>query len=363
MFGQFFNPAQVVPNPSADQQKALEEGWKGFFSNPDNQSALMAFGAQLLQPLAPGQNLLGRIGEGLGKAGETLDNRAKTAAERAREANDVRLREEENEIRRQQMANQQSQFDRSLEVDWFNAKKPSGASGGLDPDTMANLAQKYESDWNAARTSIMESLDAIQAQEDSEAGRAAQARLDAQLAALGPKETYVGAGLARSRAAAGQGYVPNVVELENGTVMTQDAYDRRVEERRTVVPKPDEVEGPPTLPKPEDSTQSGDVVAKPDPAPAPTPTPDPAVKPLTMGALFSSDAERGSTIRAMGRSGDPERVARARLWYAGWISRLADPAVAPTFEEFLDGLMEPKRRPLPPKSAVLEENPSAIMGF
>lgn len=46
----------------------LRGRWDQFFQNPDNRQALLQFGAAMLQPIAPGQTLLGQIGQGIAAA-------------------------------------------------------------------------------------------------------------------------------------------------------------------------------------------------------------------------------------------------------------------------------------------------------
>jgi len=47
--------------------------WSSFLSDPKTRSALMQFGVNMLQPIAPGQNLIGQIGEAIGAGGEAAD--------------------------------------------------------------------------------------------------------------------------------------------------------------------------------------------------------------------------------------------------------------------------------------------------
>ena len=65
-----FNP-QYSPQEEVKQDPVgLADRWRSFLADPASRAALMSFGAQLSQPVAPGNNWAGHIGQATGAAGE-----------------------------------------------------------------------------------------------------------------------------------------------------------------------------------------------------------------------------------------------------------------------------------------------------
>ncbi|HEY0724516.1 MAG TPA: hypothetical protein VGD41_11100, partial [Pyrinomonadaceae bacterium] len=62
------NPPQPAQAPGSD----VAGQWRNWIGDPSNRAALMQFGISLMQPIAPGQNTLGHVGEALGSAGEAV---------------------------------------------------------------------------------------------------------------------------------------------------------------------------------------------------------------------------------------------------------------------------------------------------
>jgi len=65
-----FNP-QYSPQEEVRQDPVgLADQWRSFLADPASRASLMSFGAQLSQPVAPGNNWAGHIGQATGAAGE-----------------------------------------------------------------------------------------------------------------------------------------------------------------------------------------------------------------------------------------------------------------------------------------------------
>lgn len=60
-------PSEAAPTAKAP---SLGAQWKEFLSQPGNAAAMMQFGIKAMQPISPGQSVLGHIGNAIGAAGE-----------------------------------------------------------------------------------------------------------------------------------------------------------------------------------------------------------------------------------------------------------------------------------------------------
>jgi len=65
-----FNPEYSPQEEVRQDPVGLADRWRGFLADPASRAALMSFGAQLSQPVAPGNNWAGHIGQATGAAGE-----------------------------------------------------------------------------------------------------------------------------------------------------------------------------------------------------------------------------------------------------------------------------------------------------
>ena len=97
-------PSGDGQNPPQPAQGTQGQGsdvagmWRNWIGDPSNRAALMQFGISLMQPISPGQNTLGHVGEALGSAGEAvarkraIDLKEQEAASKAdlREAQAIR---------------------------------------------------------------------------------------------------------------------------------------------------------------------------------------------------------------------------------------------------------------------------------
>ena len=66
-------PMGTPPPSEAEPTKAapsLGDQWKTFLSQPGNAAAAIQFGIKAMQPVSPGQSIMGHIGNALGSAGE-----------------------------------------------------------------------------------------------------------------------------------------------------------------------------------------------------------------------------------------------------------------------------------------------------
>jgi len=68
-----FNPMQM---PSPDAGQPLVDRWRTFLSDPNNQAAMMSFGASLATPMGFGATPAGHVAQAVGQAGKTITNRA-----------------------------------------------------------------------------------------------------------------------------------------------------------------------------------------------------------------------------------------------------------------------------------------------
>ena len=92
-----FNP-QYSPQEEVKQDPVgLADRWRSFLADPASRAALMSFGAQLSQPVAPGNNWAGHIGQATGAAGE--------AATKAFALEQGDIEKESKQVAREQAAN------------------------------------------------------------------------------------------------------------------------------------------------------------------------------------------------------------------------------------------------------------------
>lgn len=69
--------------PSPEEQARLHTGWRSWLDNPDHRAMMLQAGVALLQPIAPGQTLVGHIGSAVGQAGQTAATREQMRAQMA----------------------------------------------------------------------------------------------------------------------------------------------------------------------------------------------------------------------------------------------------------------------------------------
>lgn len=61
--------------PAPDQGQPLVDRWKSFLTDPNNQAAMMSFGASLATPMGFGATPMGHVAQAMGHAGKTISNR------------------------------------------------------------------------------------------------------------------------------------------------------------------------------------------------------------------------------------------------------------------------------------------------
>lgn len=76
------------PSEEAPTSKAPSLGgqWKEFLSQPGNAAAMVQFGIKAMQPIAPGQSLMGHLGNAVGAAGEAKQKVTQTRTDEALKA-------------------------------------------------------------------------------------------------------------------------------------------------------------------------------------------------------------------------------------------------------------------------------------
>lgn len=70
-------PAPIPQGPTPEtppaQSPSLVDQWSNYMVNERNRAMMMQFGLNMMQPMAPGQNFIGHLGQSIGSAGEAGD--------------------------------------------------------------------------------------------------------------------------------------------------------------------------------------------------------------------------------------------------------------------------------------------------
>ena len=74
-------PDQPPTAPAQRQSGAAASSWHDWLTKPENQAAMMQFSINLMQPVGPGQNLMGAVGQAVGAGAEARDRAIASDAE------------------------------------------------------------------------------------------------------------------------------------------------------------------------------------------------------------------------------------------------------------------------------------------
>jgi hypothetical protein len=109
-------PNPTPPAPGSPEHQSLFNGWLDYLQRPEVSTALLQFGASMLQPAGWGQTSLGQLGQAVGEAGQAVGRYRKGESEAAQAAADLEAKkaQTENEAKRtaisQQEATQQGAY-------------------------------------------------------------------------------------------------------------------------------------------------------------------------------------------------------------------------------------------------------------
>jgi hypothetical protein len=103
-------PNPTPPAPGSPEHQSLFNGWLDYLQQPEVQTALIQFGASMLQPAGWGQTSLGQLGQAVGEAGQAVGRYSanEAAAKKAQADLDAAQATRENEAKRTGIAQQEA---------------------------------------------------------------------------------------------------------------------------------------------------------------------------------------------------------------------------------------------------------------
>lgn len=175
--GEPFDPTLQTDPPGvssdASQPSALRQMWDSWTSRPENNAAMINFGLQLMQPLAPGQTQLGHFAQAVGAGGEASSRNVAQEQERAKQESELDLKERAQTVREEE-GSAYSQYMRNrnttdkmgtqrllrAQADWnkwrLGAQKPDDLVSGQQPDTTVTILRERTGNKTLTKAQILQ---------------------------------------------------------------------------------------------------------------------------------------------------------------------------------------------------------------